>query len=441
MPLIVRQMGNLPFGTQLAAIKAVEMVLAERKGEQQRQLTARLFAEAVTSEECKNLPRMIRLRSTERYAKLLGLGPPGRSRPPLKKLAEVGVIAAGSAGARVAQWCSRCGIVVRLHAPKTEDQTGLMRQIEALYTQQVRRRKLSETEVQDGLDRLQWIDDIQGFDKCKLIIEAARTPAEAWLPMAHGLDGALRHGSVLAVHAEVTPIEPWALASSLPKQVVGLQLFDPVDERELVELIRATNTSSETLAIAATFVAQIKKYPVVTKSAPGFLVNRLLMTYLNEAVLIAGEGIGIDEIDRAMVDFGWSMGPLRLIDNMGIDVTVDTLGRLAAAFPDRINIAALLQQMHQQGLRGRSGGSGFYMYSGERVRVNKDVKATRGRNMSSEAIQKRLMGAMIVEAKCCLDEHIVATEEDIDVATLFGTGFPQSRGGIATYARHAGVWV
>ncbi len=440
LPLVVQQMGNLPVRTQSAAIEAIETVLATRKTEDRRRLTARLFAEAVTSEECKNLPRMLHLRSTDRYSKLLGFGPSGRPRTPLKAVPEVGVIAAGRAGPRVAQWCSRCGVVVRLHAPKTEDQPGLMRQIEALYTEQIRRRKLSETELQDGLDRLQWIDDIQGFDNCKLIVEAAQTPPEAWRTMAHQLDGALRRGSVLAVHAVVMPIEAWALATSRPRQVVGIQLFDPVDERELAELVRGTDTSSETLAVAAAFVAQIKKYPVVTKSAPGFLVNRLLMPYLNEAVLMVSEGIGVEAIDDAMVDFGWSIGPLRLIDEMGIDVPLNVVGQLAAAFRDQMIVAPMLQQMHQQGLTGRGGDAGFYTYRGKRPRLNKQLKLTRSKGMDSGAIQKRLMGVMIAEAKRCLDEHIVATEDDIDVAVLFGTGFPQTRGGLVTYARHSGLW-
>ncbi|MGO9245069.1 MAG: 3-hydroxyacyl-CoA dehydrogenase NAD-binding domain-containing protein [Verrucomicrobiia bacterium] len=440
LPLVVQQMGNLPVRTQLAAIKAIETVLATRKTEDRRRITARLFAEAVTSEECKNLPRMLHLRSTDRYTKLLGFGPSGRPRTPLKAVPEVGVIAAGAAGARLAQWCSRHGIIVRLYSPKTEEQPGLMRRIELLYTEQLKGLKLSETELQDGLDRLQSIDDAKGFDKCKIIIEAARTPTEAWPPMAHELDGALRRGCILAVHVVATPIEPWALATSRPKQVVGIQLFDPVQERELVELVRGADTSPETLAIAAAFVAQIKKYPVVAKSAPGFLVNRLLTTYLNEAVLMVGEGVGIEAIDEAMLDFGWSLGPLRLIDEMGIDAIVDVSSQLATAFRDRMIVMPMLQQMYQSGLQGRKGAAGFYTYGGKRLRANRQLRLTRGKSMDSGAIQKRLMGVMIAEAKRCLDEHIVATEDDIDVAVLFGIGFPQSRGGLVTYARYSGLW-
>ncbi len=290
------------------------------------------------------------------------------------------------------------------------------------------------------MDRLHSIDDAKGFDECKIIIEAARTPTEAWPLMAHELDGVLRHGCILAVHAVAMPIEPWALATSRPKQVVGIQLFDPVHERELAELIRGADTSPDALAIAAAFVAQIKKYPVVAKSAPGFLVNRLLMPYLNEAVLMVGEGVGIEAIDKAMLDFGWSLGPLRLIDEMGIDAIVDVSSQLATAFRDRMIITLMLQQMHRQGLTGCKGGAGFYMYGGKHPQSNRQLRLTRGKSMDSAAIQKRLMGVMIAEAKRCLDERIVATEDDIDVATLFGVGFPQSRGGLVTYARHSGLW-
>jgi 3-hydroxyacyl-CoA dehydrogenase / enoyl-CoA hydratase / 3-hydroxybutyryl-CoA epimerase len=440
MRFIAREKAEEYLSGQLRAIVAVEQVLAIRHAEERQRLTARLFAESVTSCECKNLLRAFFFHNLDPYRKLLGLGPPGRSRAPAKKLPEVGMIAAGAAGARIAQWCSRCGIIVRLQTSKPAAPSDLMRQIEALYTEQRNRRKIFGAEVQDGMDRLQWTDDFKGFDGCKLIIEAANTPIGAWPPIARELDRALRRGSVLAVHALAAPIEPWALATSRPKQVVGIQFFDPVDKRELVELVCGADTSPESLAVAATFVAQLKKLPVVAKSRPGFLVNRLLMLYLNEAARMLGEGIGGEAIDQAMLDFGWWIGPLRLIDEIGMDECLEVLNELAAAYPDRIGIAPVLQEMRQQRLQGRTSCAGFYVHRGCGARLNKALKRTRGKSLSAEAIQKRLMVAMIAEAKRCLDEKIVTTEDDIDLATIFGAGFPKSLGGLVTYARNAELW-
>ena len=155
---------------------------------------------------------------------------------------------------------------------------------------------------------------------------------------------------------------------------------------------------------------------------------------------MAGEGIGVEAIDDAMQRFGWPLGPLSLIDKMGIDASVDMLSELTAAFPNRIAIAPMLHQMREQGLTGRNGGAGFYVYRDSRARLNKKLALKRRKKPPSDEIQKRLMKAMIAEAKRCLDEQIITVEDDIDVATIFGMGFPQLRGGLVTYARHAGLW-
>jgi 3-hydroxyacyl-CoA dehydrogenase/enoyl-CoA hydratase/3-hydroxybutyryl-CoA epimerase len=180
----------------------------------------------------------------------------------------------------------------------------------------------------------------------------------------------------------------------------------------------------------------LKKIPVVVKGAPGFLVNRLLMPYLNEAGVILGEGVSVEVLDKAMVDFGWPMGPARLIDEVGIDITFDVARELAEAFRDRMIVAPILRQVHDQGLKGRKGGAGFYVGD----RPNPAVKLTGNKTMSPGEIQKRLMNAMVAEAKLCLKEGVVATEDDIDVGMIFGTGFPPFRGGLVKWARDTGAW-
>jgi len=209
-----------------------------------------------------------------------------------------------------------------------------------------------------------------------------------------------------------------------------------VHKMPLVEVVRGTKTAPEVLAAAVEFAKQFKKIPVVVKGAPGFLVNRLLMPYLNEAGVMMGEGVGVEAMDKAMVDFGWPMGPARLIDEVGIDVTFDVARELAEAFRDRMIVAPILRQIHGQGLKGRKGGAGFYI--GERV--NPAVKLTGGKTKNAQEIQKRLMNAMVAEAKLCLQEGVVATEDDIDVGMIFGAGFPPFRGGLVKWARDTGVW-
>jgi 3-hydroxyacyl-CoA dehydrogenase/enoyl-CoA hydratase/3-hydroxybutyryl-CoA epimerase len=162
------------------------------------------------------------------------------------------------------------------------------------------------------------------------------------------------------------------------------------------------------------------------------------MPYLNEAGVLLGQGVGVAAIDKAMLDFGMPMGPLRLIDEVGIDVAFDVARELAEAFKDRMTVAPILQQLHEQGLKGRKGGKGFYIYEGKKERVNSQFG---GRSQLAEVIQKRLMGVMIAEAKRCLDERVIETEDDIDAGMIFGTGFPPFRGGLVKYAWDSGLWV
>jgi 3-hydroxyacyl-CoA dehydrogenase/enoyl-CoA hydratase/3-hydroxybutyryl-CoA epimerase len=232
---------------------------------------------------------------------------------------------------------------------------------------------------------------------------------------------------------------------------VGIHFFNPVHKMPLVEIVRGTKTAPEVVAAAVEFAKRLKKIPVVVKGSPGFLVNRLLMPYLNEAGVLLGEGETIESIDEAMLDFGMPMGPLRLIDEVGIDVAYDVATELGEAFKDRMAVARILRQLHEQGLKGRKGGVGFYVYKKkkeERVNqrlakaIRRDVESREAKKVERSArdIQRRLLGVMIEEAKRCLSEGVVASEDDIDAGMIFGTGFPPFRGGLVVYARDVGLW-
>ena len=208
----------------------------------------------------------------------------------------------------------------------------------------------------------------------------------------------------------------------------------------LVEIVRGTKTAPGIVAAAVEFAKQLKKIPIVVKGAPGFLVNRLLMPYLNEAGVLLGEGVGVEAIDSAMLDFGMPMGPLRLIDEVGIDVAYDVARELAEAFKDRMSVAPILRRVHEEGLKGRKGGRGFYIYNGKKERLNRQLKLPVTKTLSATAIQSRLLGVMIAEAKLCVSEGVVASEGDIDTGMIFGTGFPPFRGGLVKYARDSGLW-
>jgi 3-hydroxyacyl-CoA dehydrogenase/enoyl-CoA hydratase/3-hydroxybutyryl-CoA epimerase len=416
---------------------------------------AKIFGEVSVTPQCGNLIRIFFLR--EKYSKLV-FNPetvertgPISAKVMTSPVQKVGVLGAGVMGAGIAQWCSARGLTVRLKDIKPDFVAAGIKRIADAYREGVKRRKMSELDAQHGLARVHPTTDYTGFGDCDLVIEAVLEKIEVKRQAFGELASILRNDCILASNTSAIPIDELAEASGRPKRFVGIHFFNPVHKMPLVEIVRGTKTAPEVVAAAVEFVKRLKKIPVVVKGTPGFLVNRLLMPYLNEAGVLLGEGETIESIDEAMLDFGMPMGPLRLIDEVGIDVAYDVAAELGEAFKERMAVARILRQVHEQGLKGRKGGVGFYVYKKKKAeRVNRRLakvirRDTESRNARKEPrsardIQRRLLGVMIQEARLCLSEGVVASEDDIDAGMIFGTGFPPFRGGLVRYARDVGLW-
>ena len=425
-----RTRGHYP--APLKAIEAMERGLGVSL-ERGLEIEAQILGEVAVTPQCKNLIRIFFLR--EKYSKLRVAD--AESTPKIEK---VGVLGAGVMGAGIAQWCSARGLTVRLKDIKPEFIASGMKRIADVYREGVRRHRLTKLEAEHGVARVHPTTDYTGFGDCDLVIEAVLEQIEVKQALFQELTPVLRDDCVLASNTSAIPIDDLAEVSHRPRRFVGIHFFNPVHKMPLVEIVRGTKTTAAVVATAVEFAKRLKKTPIVVKGAPGFLVNRLLMPYLNEAGVLLDEGVNVEEIDRAMLDFGMPMGPLRLIDEVGIDVAYDVARELAAAFSDRMSVAPILQRVADQGLKGRKGGRGFYVYDGTKERLNSELKLVGTKMMSAAAIQSRLLGVMIAEAKRCLAEEVVATEDDIDVGMIFGTGFPPFRGGLVKYARDSGLW-
>ncbi len=389
---------------------------------------ARALGELVVTPVCRNLVRVFFLR--EKYAKLK-LGEPWRA-------GKVGVVGAGVMGAGIAQWCAARGLTVRLKDIQPEFVAAGMKRIGDVFREGVARRKLTPLEAEQGLARVHPTTDDTGFDTCDVVVEAVLEKLEVKRAVFAGLAPRLPERCILASNTSAIPLDELAAASGRPDRFVGIHFFNPVHKMPLVEIVRGTQTSPATVATAVEFAKQLKKIPVVVRGTPGFLVNRLLMPYLNEAGKLVGEGVSAGCIDAAMVRFGMPMGPLRLLDEVGLDVAHEVAQELAAAFADRMTVAPVLAEMRQAGLLGRKGGRGFYIYEGRSERPNRRYHA--GRSLPLTEVQERLLGVMVAEAKRCLAEKVVETEDDIDAGMIFGTGFPPFRGGLVKWARDSGRW-
>jgi 3-hydroxyacyl-CoA dehydrogenase/enoyl-CoA hydratase/3-hydroxybutyryl-CoA epimerase len=252
--------------------------------------------------------------------------------------------------------------------------------------------------------------------------------------------------AVLATNTSSLSVAGIGKALSQPERFIGLHFFNPVHKMPLVEVIRPEGADPAALATGLQFVLGMGKTPVVVGDQPGFLVNRLLSPYLNEAGRILSEGTGVLRIDRALTEFGMPMGPLRLLDEIGFDVA-DHAGReLGNAFGDRLVPDPMLATLMEDGRLGKKNGRGFYLYQhGKSTGVDPSVEEAAHTDsaasgiLSDEQIRGRCLYLMVNEAAWALDDGVVDSADFLDLAMIMGTGFPPFRGGLLRWADTEGV--
>ena len=286
--------------------------------------------------------------------------------------------------------------------------------------------------------------------RCDLVLESVVERVEVKQQLYARLAPHLPDGTILASNTSTIPIERLAAELADPGRFCGVHFFHPVRHRSLVEIVRGPRTSDPTIATAVAYAKQIEKMPIVVSDGPAFLVNRLLLPYLAEALELLLDGATIDQIERAATDFGMAIGPLRILDEIGIDTVVDAARVLWQAFPDRVVASPLLITMYKQGRLGRKSGSGFFAYSSETgwdgpAEPDPSVEALIAewarppQKLSPETITRRLILPMVLEATRLLEENRVRHPGDVDLAVLFGLGFPAARGGLLYWADAQGA--
>jgi 3-hydroxyacyl-CoA dehydrogenase/enoyl-CoA hydratase/3-hydroxybutyryl-CoA epimerase len=256
------------------------------------------------------------------------------------------------------------------------------------------------------------------------------------------LDETAPAGTILATNTSALSITELGTVGRADR-VVGIHFFNPVHRMPLVEVITGEKTSAETAAAAIRFVQKIGKMPVVVRDSPGFLVNRILLPYMVEAAELFAKGAEIGEVDAAMLDFGMPMGPLRLTDEVGLDVAEDVAATLAAGFPNHMHVPAVLGRMLGAGLLGKKSGRGFYVHSKGKTVVNPEAGKFRdagaAATLDRAAMQRRMVLLMVNEAARCIEEKVVAEAADADFGMIMGAGFAPFRGGPLRYADTLGA--
>ena len=351
-----------------------------------------------------------------------------------RKIGRCAVIGAGVMGAGIAYWLSARGHEVVLRDLDDDAIARGMKAITKNYDDASKRRVFTATEAARGLDRILPSAKPVSLEHCDLVIEAAVERLDIKQKVFADLSARTRPDCILATNTSALPIHELAGVISHPERLVGLHFFNPVHRMQLVEVVRTDLTSDETLATAIAFVRSIGKLPVVVRDSPGFLVNRILMPYLVEAAKLFERGGDPKVIDDAMLAFGMPMGPLRLLDEVGLDVAAHVARTLAEAFPERMSVPDLLTKLLEGGHAGRKSGSGFYLYEGHHTSPNPAALSLRSGNEAAPAdVAHRLAQSMSHEARLCLEEQLAETADDIDLAMVLGTGYAPFRGGPLQY--------
>ncbi len=366
---------------------------------------------------------------------------PGVSDPSIKPLAikRAGVLGAGLMGSGIATAFARSNIptaMVDVDDARIAD--GLKRATEVVVSR-VKIGRATPEDVATMLAHLNTSTSQSVFADADILIEAVTEDEAVKTAMFAELAKVMKPGAILASNTSTISITRMAESAPDPSKFIGMHFFSPVDRMELVEVIRGEKTSDETVATVVALAKKIRKTPIVVKDCAGFLVNRVLFPYMNEALQLLQEGASMDDIDKAAEAFGMPMGPIALQDQVGLDVAAFAGKVLAKAYPDRAVPSPIVMDLVKAGRLGKKAGAGFRTFGGKGGKAASDPafepilakhRSTNPRAFTREEITDRLFLPMLLEATRVLEEGIVREASDVDMGLILGIGFPPFRGGI-----------
>ena len=455
-----RALDATPFGRAVIFRKAREKVLAETGGhypaplealavieetwgkpiEAALEVESRRIANVFGGEVQRNLLDIYF--ATEQVKKETGVDDPNvRAR----EVERVGVLGAGIMGGGIAQLAADHGLPARM---KDIDPKALAHGYAAaarVFEESVAKRRISPREMRARMARLSGTLDYSGFAQCEATIEAVVEKVEVKRAVLAEWERNVPESAIFGSNTSTIPIARIASAAARPERVAGMHFFNPVHRMPLVEVIRGEGSSDETIATIFALAKKLGKTPVVVQDLPGFLVNRILAPYLSEGVRMVREGSRIEDVDRTMKEFGMPVGPLELLDDIGLDVAVKAGEVLQAAFPQRIKSGGD-EALVAAGRLGRKSGGGCYEYasgkrgppSGQAYEILRAQPSAAPRH-SRDVIESRLVMPMVNEAAFCLEDGVVPGPAKLDLAMIMGTGFPPFRGGLLKWADSVGL--
>jgi 3-hydroxyacyl-CoA dehydrogenase/enoyl-CoA hydratase/3-hydroxybutyryl-CoA epimerase len=446
--------GNYP--APLAAIDAVEA--GYRGGASHGYRTeSRLFGEMAMTDVCRQLIHIFF--ATNALKKDPGVPiAEGSSAPYILPIEKLGILGSGFMGAGIASVAIQQGTLVRM---KDADHGRVAKGFAAVrdvVKERLTRRQITKVQYSDTMSLLGGTIDYSGFGNVDLVIEAVFEDLNVKHQVLREVEAELKPSAIFASNTSTIPIAQIATASARPGHVVGMHFFSPVHKMPLLEVIEADATNVDVVASVVAYGKKLGKTVIVVHDGPGFYVNRILTPYINEAGRLLDQGAAIDAIDDALLDFGFPVGPITLIDEVGLDVGSKAGKIMYEAFGERFAPPSSMQAVVASGRYGRKAKKGFYLYDeeGKKGEVDQSVytllapgaretTTTSGTQLQTRAqipaseIQQRTVLPMLNEAARCLAEHVIRSARDGDVGAVFGFGFPPFRGGPFRYMDSIGI--
>jgi len=399
---------------------------------------ARLIGELIPTRTSKNLMWLFKSQTALK-------GDTGDVRATPRKIQRAAVLGAGIMGGGIAQLVADREIPVRLKDLNYDAILTALATANAVWARKLKRRRIDKRELAQKMAFIAPTLDDTGLARADIVVEAVVEDLEIKRRVLADTENRVGEHTVFATNTSSLPITDIAANALRPERVVGLHFFNPVDRMPLVEIIAGERSSPEAVATAHSLAIRLGKTPVIVKDGPGFLVNRILTFYLNEALQMLVEGVRMEALDRSMETFGMPMGPFALLDQVGLDTSGHVASVLRAAFGERAGATVdVLHTVVSSDRLGRKNERGFYRYrNGKRQGTDPEiydlVGARESREVPAETLQERMILAMVNEAALCLEEGVVSQPRDVDVAMVMGTGFPPFRGGLLRYADEIGV--
>lgn len=363
------------------------------------------------------------------------------------ELNKVGVLGGGLMGSGIAYvTMDKANKKVRIKDVSPEGVNGALNYSWKLISKKMKRRIVSPSDARRTMANLTGTTDYSGFSDVEMVIEAVFEDITLKHQMVEDVEANCAKNTIFATNTSSIPITTIAEAAKRPAQVVGLHYFSPVEKMPLLEIIATDKTADWVIATCVELGKKQGKTPIVVNDGAGFYVNRILAPYVNEAGILLSEGVAVEKLDKAMVNAGFPVGPITLLDEVGIDVATKVAPILEDAFGERMATPKAFDKLKDDDRKGKKNGRGFYKYDGQ-SKGKKDVDesvyevlgVSHDKQVNEHEIAERGLLLMANEAARCLDEGIIRSARDGDIGAIFGIGFPPFKGGPFRYMDNLGI--